>query len=103
MFMMSNRLGLNASRCRALSGPDHQVTRPEMAPPQTAAAASAQPVLTASQRLRVTDCTQANQVVPLLERHIAPVNTPAGERRDGEPSRLCQPGMLVRGRCRQRL
>jgi len=54
--MMSNRPGSNESACKALSGPDHQVTRAETAPPKAAAPRSSQPTLTASHRLRVTLC-----------------------------------------------
>jgi hypothetical protein len=57
--MMSNRPGLNASACSALSGPDHQVTSPDTIPPMAAAASSSQPALTASQRRLVTLCVQA--------------------------------------------
>ena len=51
-----------------------------MTPPQTAAAGSTQPILAASQRLRVTDCTQANRVVPVSSSVAisgAPQNSPA--------------------------
>ena len=84
--MMSNRPGLNALSCSALFGLDHQVTRAEMTPPQTAAASSIQPILTASQRLRVTLCIQANCVVPASASAAtsgAPQNSPT---RAGAPS-----------------
>ena len=47
----------------ALRGPDHQVTRAAIAPPQTAAASSTQPTFTASQRVRVMLCAQAKSLV----------------------------------------
>src|SRR5215469_9316608 len=50
---------------RAFTGLDHQVTRADTAPPQAAAASRAQPILTASQRLRLMLCIQANWVVPV--------------------------------------
>src|SRR5258708_4289858 len=65
MPVMSNRPGLKASSCRALSGPEHQVTRAETAPAQAAAASSIQPGLTVSQCLRVMVCIQANWLVPV--------------------------------------
>ena len=57
---MSNWLGWKFCCLRAFTGLDHQVTRAETAPPQTAAASSTQPTWVASQRRRETPCIQAN-------------------------------------------
>src|ERR1017187_5045404 len=65
MPWMSNLPGLNFQWLRAFCGPDHQVTKADTAPAQAAAASSTQPVLTVSQRLRVTLCIQANWLVPV--------------------------------------
>ena len=63
--MMSNRPGLNAFACSALSGPDHQVTSADTIPAMAAAASSSQPALTASQRRLVTLCVHAYWLVPV--------------------------------------
>ena len=55
--------GSNALANCALSGPDHQVVRAVIAPPQAAAASSSQPALTVSQRVRVTLCVHAKSLV----------------------------------------
>jgi len=69
-----------------LFGPSHQVTRAVITPPQTTAASSIQPTLTASQRLRVTLCIQAKWVVPTSDSAAtsgAPQNRPTST---GAPS-----------------
>ena len=63
MPWVSNWPGWNAFACSALFGPDHQVVRAAIAPPQAAAASSSQPALTVSQRVRVTLCAHAKSLV----------------------------------------
>src|ERR1700722_1478327 len=63
MPWVSNWPGVNAVADSALIGPDHQVKSVETAPPQTTAASSSQPALTASQRVRVTLCVHAKSLV----------------------------------------
>src|ERR1017187_5475791 len=80
MPWMSNLPGLNFQWLRAFCGPDHQVTKADTAPAQATAASSTQPVLTVSQRLRVTLCIQANWLVPVsssLATSGAPQNSPS--------------------------
>ncbi len=59
----------------AFSGAYHQVTSPATAPPKAAPASSSQPVLTDSQRRRVTDCVHANCAVP-VSRSLATAGLP---------------------------
>ena len=77
---MSNWPGWKFWWLRAFTGLDHQVTRAETAPPQAAAASSAQPTLTVSQRPRVMLCIQANWLVPVSNSRATsgpPQNTPS--------------------------
>ena len=73
-------VGLEVLAVGAFTGLDHQVTRAETTPPQTAAASSTQPALTVSQRPRVMLCVQANWLVPVSSSGAtsgAPQNTPS--------------------------
>ena len=63
MPWVSKLLGRNALACCALTGPDHQVTREQTAPPHSAAASSSQPTFTHSHRARVMPWVQAKVVV----------------------------------------